>query len=286
MAPRSSWKGHLRVSLVTVPVQAFNAAGSDDGEIRFHQLHATCHNRIRYQKVCPVHGEVSNDEIVMGYEYAKGQYVVIDDDEIDKLRTNEERAINVDSMVKPQAIDPVYFEGRTYYLAPDGPMAAKTYAVLLEALKIEGVWAVGQAVMFNREHLVVVRPMERILCLELLHYATQLRAAETVVDDVKLPAVNKQELRLAEKLIEASTQKKFDITKYSDTYVSRLRTLIEAKVEGKEVVSPPRKEERPVINLMDALRKSIAQTKGDPAKPSRATRSTPTKRRRTGRRSA
>ncbi|HEY2414729.1 MAG TPA: Ku protein, partial [Pirellulaceae bacterium] len=118
MPPRSSWKGYLRLSLVTVPVQAFNAAASDGGEVHLHQLHASCHNRIRYKKNCPVHGEVPNDEIVMGFEHAKDQYVVVEDKEVDKLRTPADRAITIDTFIAAAAIDPAYFDGRTYYLTP------------------------------------------------------------------------------------------------------------------------------------------------------------------------
>ncbi len=285
MAARSSWKGYLRLSLVSVPVQAFNAAESGGGELHFHQLHASCHNRIRYQKICPVHGEVPNDEIVRGYEYAKGQYIVIDDDEVDKLRTASDRAINIDTFVAADAIDPVYFDGRTYYLAPDGAMANKPYAVLVEALEHLNRWAVGQAVFFGREQLVLIRPREGVLCVEMLHYAQQIRAAGDVVGELDSSAVPKEELRLATKLIESSTRKKFDLAQYHDQYTQRVQQLIAAKVEGKEIVKAPRDEESPVINLMDALRKSVAQTQGRGKKTAALSRATPAaKRRRTTKR--
>jgi DNA end-binding protein Ku len=287
MAARSSWKGYLRLSLVSIPVQAFNAAASDGGEFHFHQLHATCHSRIRYQKVCPVHGEVSNDEIVRGYEYAKGKYVIIDDDEIDKLRTANDRAINIDTFVSPDAIDPAYFDGRTYYLQPDGPIGQKPYAVLLEALAHQKRWAVGQGVFFGREQLLLVRPVEQVLCVEMLHYAAQVRSLESISADTSLPGVTKEELRLANKLIESSTRDKFDLAEYQDQYTLRVKELIEAKVAGKEIVAPPSDEEPPVINLMDALRKSVAQAKGRPKKPAAGARRTAgAKRRRGGRKTA
>jgi DNA end-binding protein Ku len=285
MAARSSWKGYLRLSLVSVPVQAFNAAESGGGELHFHQLHAACHNRIRYQKICPVHGEVPNDEIVRGYEYAKGQYVVIDDDEVDKLRTASDRAINIDTFVSADAIDPVYFDGRTYYLAPDGAMANKPYAVLVEALKHLNRWAVGQAVFFGREQLVLIRPREGVLCVEMLHYPEKIRAAGDVVGELDAGPVPKEELRLATKLIESSTRKKFDLSRYHDQYTERVQQLIDAKIQGKEIVKAPREEESPVINLMDALRKSVAQTQGLGKKTAALSRATPAaKRRRTTKR--
>src|SRR5262245_58157226 len=110
MVARASWKGFLRLSLVSVPVQAFNAEDSSGGDVKFHQLHVTCHNRIRYKKVCPVHGEVPNDEIVLGHEHAKGQYVIVEDEEVKSLRTGKGLAIELEMFVPPAAIDAVYFE--------------------------------------------------------------------------------------------------------------------------------------------------------------------------------
>src|SRR5687767_3366341 len=113
---RASWKGQLQFGLVSFSVQAINARSPEEGDIHFHQLHAPCHNRIRYEKVCPVHGEVDNDDIVLGYEYARGKYVEMDSEELDQLRTEKERSLTIDSFIDPQEIDPIYFDGRMYYL--------------------------------------------------------------------------------------------------------------------------------------------------------------------------
>lgn len=258
MPPRSSWKGYLRLSLVSVPVQAINAMASGGGKIHLHQLHAPCHSRIRYQKVCPIHGEVSNAEIVSGYEFAKGQYVVIDEDEVDQLRTQADKAINIDTFVAPDAVDPMYYDGRTYYLIPDGPMGLKPYAVLLKALQEQQRYGIGQAVFSGREQLVLLRPLADVLGLEMLHYQSQVRTLESLTGELTLPEVKKEELRLANKLVEASSSDKFDISRYEDLYTNKLTAVIEAKVAGKELVRPPA-EETPVINLMDALRKSVAE---------------------------
>src|SRR5688572_7414279 len=134
MAARSSWKGFLRLSLVSVPVKAYTATASS-GDIRLNQLHAECNSRIQYKKTCPIHGEVTNDQIVSGYEYAKGQYVVVDPDELEKLRTEADRAIKIDVFIKPEALDPLYLSGRSYYLLPDGPVAQKPYAVIIEGMQ-------------------------------------------------------------------------------------------------------------------------------------------------------
>src|SRR5262249_2671603 len=147
------WRGMLRFGLVSVPVQAFNAHIPDQEGVAFHQLHETCHSRIHYQKVCPIHGEVSNDEIVSGYEYAKGKYVVVDSEELDRLRPEKDRALNIDAFISPEELDPIYFDGRMYYLAPDVAEAAAPYAVLMHAMERQERWAIGQVVFNGRRFL-------------------------------------------------------------------------------------------------------------------------------------
>src|SRR5262249_46750610 len=134
---RGSWKGNLTFGLVSFPVQALAVVDPDRDEIQFHQLHAECHRRIRYQKTCPVHGEVSQDEIVSGYEYEKGKYVEIEPDELAKLRPKRERSLTLDTFVEPEEVDPIYFDGRNYFLLPDGEKANEPYAVVREALAKE-----------------------------------------------------------------------------------------------------------------------------------------------------
>src|SRR5579885_1039655 len=143
MAPRSTWKGFLKISLVSVPVKAYTATSSAGSEIRLNQLHAECNSRINYKKTCPIHGEVPNSEIVSGYEYSKGQYVVVDPDEVEKLRSPDEKAINVDTFVPPDAIDPTYYSGKTYYLVPEGPVGMHTFAVVRQAMIDQKRFAVG-----------------------------------------------------------------------------------------------------------------------------------------------
>ena len=261
MSPRSSWKGYLRLSLVSVPVQAFTATVSGGGEIHFHQLHAECHSRIRYRKTCPVHGEISADEIVSGYEYTKGQYVIVDPDELDKVRGSTERAIDIDTFVTPDKIDPVYFSGKTHYLVPDGPVGQKPYAVLYAGLEEQGRYGVARATFSGKDQVFVLRPVDGVLSLTQLHFNSQVRKAATFQDDLVETKVSAEELRLAETLIDASSSDEFDFSRYEDRYTQRLTELIEAKVAGKEIVAPPAEEETPVINLMDALRRSFAQAK-------------------------
>jgi DNA end-binding protein Ku len=263
---RSSWKGYLRLSLVSVPVQAFTAAVTGGGEIHLNQLHEECNSRIRYKKVCPIHGEVANSEIVSGYEYAKGHYVVMEPDELSRLRNESDRAINIDTFIKPEQIDPIYFEGRSYYLLPDGAAGAKPYAVMCQGLKQEGRYGIARAVFSGKDQLMVLRPVDDLLVLTMLSFEQQIRSPKEFMDQLGEIKVTSEELRLAKTLIEASSSDKFDLSAYEDQYTQRLTELIEAKVAGKEVVAPPAADEKEhVINLMDALRRSVAQAKSSPA---------------------
>jgi DNA end-binding protein Ku len=265
MAMRSSWKGYLKLSLVSVPVQAFNAVSASGNEIHFNQLHSVCNSRIRYQKVCPIHGEVSKDEIVLGYEYAKGQYTIVDPDEIDKLRTENDKAIEIEEFVAPDALDPMYLDGRNYYLVPDTAVGQKPYAVLQEAMAKRDRCGIARVVFSGKEQLVMIRPLDGLLMMSMLTYDAELRKPEAFADEVHRPELSAQEVKLAEMLIDASTSKKFDIAKYRDLYTERLTELINAKVEGKEVVATPAEEEVPVINLMDALKQSLSRSGKQPA---------------------
>ena len=260
MPRSSSWKGYLRVSLVSVPVRAYTAAATGGGRISLNQLHAECHSRIRYQKVCPIHGEISNDEIVSGYEYAKGQYVVVDPEEIESIRPHgEDRSIGVESFVPGNSVDPLYQSGRTYYLAPDGPVGQKPYQLLRDAMAESELAGIARVVLSSREQLVLVRPLGRLLVMSVLEYASQIKPPESFGDEVVEAKADRQEVQLAKRLIEGMTRDRVDLAEYKDLYTERMTALIEAKVEGKEVVAPPAAEEPAVINLMDALKKSVAQ---------------------------
>jgi len=151
MSARSCWKGFIKLSLVAVPVKAYPAATSGGGEIHLHQLHAGCHRRIQYKKVCPEHGEVAMAAIVSGYEHAKDRYVVVDPDELEQLRTPADHAIAIDRFIAPDALDLVYASGRSYYLVPDGPVGQKAYAVLHRAMVAERRYGLAQVVLHRRE---------------------------------------------------------------------------------------------------------------------------------------
>lgn len=260
MPARSSWKGYLKLSLVSVPVKAFTAGGSG-GQISLNQLHEECHSRIKYQKVCPIHGEVSADEIVSGYEFSKGQYVVIDPGELEKLRSESDKSIAVDCFVGADEIDPVYHTGKTYYLVPDGPVGQKPYALLHQSMAEANLHAVAQVVISNREQLVRLRPLDHLIAMSVLAYDTQVKKAAGFEDEFTETQSSDQELELTKTLIGALVREDFDIAAYKDKYTERLTQLIESKVEGKELVSPPSEEAPQVINLMDALKASVQQVK-------------------------
>jgi DNA end-binding protein Ku len=261
MAARSSWKGYLKLSLVSVPVKAYTATSSASSPISLNQLHETCNSRIKYQKVCPIHGEVSQDEIVSGYEYSKGQYVVIDPAEIDKLRTENDKSVNVTAFVRDDAIDPIYLSGRTYYLVPDGPVGQKAYNLIRHAMAEEGLHAVAQVVLSNKEQVVLVRPMDGVLAMSVLEYKSQVKEPSSVEDEIVETELSKMEVDLTKQLIEGMFDEDFDLGQFHDVYTEKLTELIEAKVAGKELVSPPESQEPGVINLMDALKQSVQQVK-------------------------
>ncbi len=259
MAPRSSWKGFLRLSLVSVPVKAFTANSSDRSEIALNQLHKECHSRIRYQKVCPIHGEVEKDEIVSGYEYTKGQYVEVNPDEVEKLRPESDKSVSFKGFIPAGRIDAMYFKGRSYFLVPDGPMGQKPYTLLRECMVEEDVHAIGEVVISGREQLVLLRPHEQLLSMSVLSLDSQVKKAAIFEDEIVKTDYTEDEVKLTKMLIDATKLDEFDYSEFKDDYVEKLTALIQAKVEGSEIVTPPAVEERPVVNLLEALKQSVAE---------------------------
>jgi len=264
----------LTFGLVSFPVQAVNALNRQHSDIHFHQLRASCHRRIHYQKVCPVHGEVSNDEIVSGYEHPKGKYIEIEPEELDAIRTKEERALKIDAFVSPTTIDPIYFDGRMYYLIPDGGAAEEPYATIVAAMDRAECWGVGQIVFSGKDQIVAVRPVEGRLHMAMLNYDEEIRAPHDVMSRAKSPLAGKT-VRLAQPLIKAWYTDDFDFSAYEDHYRERLQRLIAAKKQGHEIVAPEEEEEEPaVVNLMEALKRSVAHAaSGHSGKKSRRKRS-------------
>ena len=258
---RASWRGNLTFGLVSFPVQAVNALNRQQSDIHFHQLHAKCHRRIHYQKVCPVHGEVSNDEIVSGYEQRKGKYIEIESEELEAVQTKKERSLTIDAFVDPSAIDPVYFDGRMYFLVPDGPSSQEPYAIIAEAMERAECWGVGQIVFSGKDQVVAVRPLEGRLHMAMLNYDEEIRTPSEVLPRPKRAAGAAKQVKLAQSLIDAWYSEDFDFASYDDNYRERLERLIAAKKKGNEVAAPEEEDEPEVINLMDALKQSVERSR-------------------------
>lgn len=277
---RASWSGPLRFGLVTFPVDAITVLVREEKPFALHQLHEPCHSRIRYEKHCPIHGKVSNDEIISGYEYSKGKYVEITPEELDSLQTDAERALTIDHFIDPDDIDPIFYDGRIYYLVPKGTESQEPYAVFQEAMKSERKCGIGQVVFSGKEQLVLLRAIENLLCMMMLNYDAEIRKPAEV--EAVLPHVTSKKVQLAKTLIESWGAEKFEYSDYEDRFHEKEAALIAAKVEGKKVVIPETEKEPAVINLMDALRKSVvgkgAVRRKVPAKPAKKSR--PTRRKR------
>lgn len=255
--PRASWTGSLKFGLVVFPVKAFNAVKPHAGSVRFHQLHAGCHERIRHAKVCPVHGEVDGDEIVSGYEYEKGKFVEVTPEELSALRAESDRVFAVDNFVEPAEIDPVYFDGRVYYLAPDGAAAREPYDVFYRALDKQGRYGVGKVNVFGRDQLALVRPYDGLLQVAMLNYDAEIRHSEEIPVGSRTAAPN-DEIELAELLIQAWSRRKFEIGNYVSERNEQLADLLEAKIRGKEAApQQSQAQPEPVSNLRTALQESL-----------------------------
>jgi DNA end-binding protein Ku len=258
---RASWKGSLRFGLVSINVEAVNARSPDEGDIHFHQLHAECHHRIHYEKVCPVHGKVEQNEIVSGYEYQRGKYVEVDPEELDALRSKNEKAFVIDAFVDYGELNPLFLDGRMYYLIASNAEATEAYRVLTAALGKDNQWGIGHLVMSGKDQIAAVKVQGKVLLMAMLNYESELRDSRDFEPaESKLPA---RQVSLAVDLIESWSEKRFNFHQYEDRYRNRVAELIEKKISGKDtVVAEDEEEESPVINLMEALRKSVRAKSG------------------------
>jgi DNA end-binding protein Ku len=261
MASRSVWKGFIRFSLVSIPVKAYTAKESGGGGIALNQLHVKCNSRINYKKTCPVHGEIPNSEIVSGYEFADGQYVVVDPADIEKLRTPSEKSLTISGFIKPQQIDARYFTGTNYYLLPDGPIGEKPYALLRKVLIDCGRYGFAQVSLRGKDNIVIIRPVGEVLGMSVLAYDEEMKKLSEFDQEVPKVQVTPAEAKIAKMLVDELSEDEFDLTQYRDQYTEKLKQLIELKIAGKEVVEPPPEEAPRIGNLMEALEKSLAAAK-------------------------
>jgi len=247
------WKGHLTFGLISIPIRLFAAARGE--RISFNQLHNECHSRLKQPLYCPVHNRiVERSEVVKGYEYEKDQYVLFSEEDLDKIQPPTAKVMEILEFVKLDEIDPLYFDA-SYYITPEDA-GLKAYQLLMKAMQESGYGAIAKQYMHQREHIVILRPGAKGLTLHTMFYSNEIRAAEAIpTDKIEL---KDQEKALAQQLI-ASLAAPFEPQKYRDTYQDNVRALIDAKLKGQEVTEVAQPHLAPVVDLMEALKKSLAE---------------------------
>ncbi len=268
---RPVWKGHIAFGLVTIPIRVYVAQESKD--VRFRQLHQACGTPIKQVRRCPAcNRDVEWEEIVRGYEYEKGRFVPVTDEDLQNLPLPTSGTLSLYGFVQLQEIDPIHYE-RAYYLAPDAG-GAKAFKLLQEALAAAGRVGVGKVVLREKEHLVAVRPYRDALVMEVLYYPDEIRALRDLPEYPIEVKVHPNERKMAVQLVEGMSME-FRPEEYRDEYREALLRVIQAKVEGapRPAAAPPREEK--VVDLMEALRRSLEMAKRErvrkpqPASPSR-----------------
>jgi len=255
MALRAAWSGYLRLSLITIPVRLFNAISSAE-KISLNQLHKDCNSRLRQKMVCPTHGEVEREQIVKGYEYEKDRYVVVEDADLKAIRLETTKIIELVSFADVGQLDPIFLES-PYYVSPDGPVAEEGFRILREAMRELNRVAIGRVVLTGREHIVAVGVQEKGLRMSTLRYASEIKAAGPYFEEVKNGDVNPAQLGLAKQLVEQFTTD-FSPEQFKDRYQNALLDVIKTKIAGAPIV-PQHVEIGKVVNLMDALKQSLAK---------------------------
>ncbi len=269
---RSLWTGQLRLALVSVPVQLVSAVKTG-ARIAFHQVDQKSGKRIRYEKVAPGIGKVEADNIVKGFEVSKGKYVFVTDDDIENVKIEAKRTIDLIQFVDHCEIDPIYFD-KPYYVLPDGELAEEAYGILRDALRSTGKMGLGQFVMRGREYVVALKPCGAGMMLETLRFSDEVRDAAPFFADVSDDKPSKELLDLAKELIGRKSQK-FEPGKFHDHYTEALRALIEAKAKHQPIevdAGDDSGNRGNVIDLVEALRRSVRDNETKPAaKPKAAT---------------
>jgi DNA end-binding protein Ku len=267
---RTTWNGSISFGLVTIPVGLAPATkpSARQSDISFRQLHRECGTPIKQKKWCPVHDrELSDDEIVRGWEVAKGQFVIVEDADLEAIEKHDtSRAIDISRFVHLEEVDPIYYD-RTYFLVPASAEAQRRpYVLLHEAMRESGVAALGRFVLAGKEKLCLIRPMGDALALETLFVHEDVKDHAEIDEVVDSADVKKPELDLAKQII-SSLQGPFEPEELRSEYRESLRELLEAKLEGHEFTLPEAEEREPTIDLMEALRASVAAAKTTNAKP-------------------
>ncbi len=254
---RTIWNGSINFGLVNIPIGL--AVAQQRKDVSFRTLHRECGTPIKQKRWCPVHErDVEADELVKGWEFAKGQFVMVEDSDFEAVALTRSQSVDIDRFVSLDDVDPIYFD-RTYYLSPaDPPAQRRPYVLLLRAMQEANVAAIGKFVLWGKENLCLIRPLGDALALETLFFAEDIRPRAEIDDAVGEPEVGDPELEMARQLV-SSLVGEFVPDEFENVYRGELRAMLEAKLEGKEISVPEPAPAAPVIDLMDALKQSVAQ---------------------------
>jgi len=258
MAPRASWKGYLKLSLVSCPVRLYPATSAQD-RVRFNQLHKDTHNRINMKPVDPELGLVERADLVKGYEYEDKKYVIIDDSDLEAVKLETNHTLAIEAFVEGEEVDSIW-QDTPYYLAPDGAMAEETFIVLREAMSRAGKVAIARLVLSSRERVVTIAPRDKGMYVCTLRAPNEVRATGAYFDDIADSKPDAEMLELATALIAQKTAK-FDPKAYEDRYEAALMAMIKEKLKGHKPIIAAEPARGNVVNLMDALKQSLGQSK-------------------------
>src|SRR6516165_9230803 len=268
VAPRAYWKGYLKLSLVSYPIALFPAT-SEREKISFHQLNKKTGNRIRYRKVDAVTGgDVESADITKGYEVAKGEYIELEPEELDAIAIESKRVIDIEEFVPKAEIDELYVRD-PYFIIPDGEVGQQAFAVIREAIRKQGMVALGKVVFTSREHIIALEPRNNGMVGVTLRYPYEVRQSEEYFDTIDDEKVPKDMLDLAIHIVD-SKRGKFEPEKFEDHYENALKDLLRKKQKGEKIERPREPVRTNVVNLMDALRQSVKAAGGNQSRPTRA----------------
>lgn len=264
MAPRAYWTGNIKISLVSFGVRLYNVV-TEAERVRLNQVHKGCNQRIKMPTTCPVHGQVERSEIAKAYEFEKDKYVIIEQEELDRIKLRSEKTIELSKFVKLDSVDDVYFDG-SYYAAPDGPVADEPYRIFLGALEKTGMAGIGKITLNGRERPILLRPGGKGFVLNTLFAANEVRSAEPYFEEVASGEVRKDYMDLAVSLIKGNAGD-FNPAKFRDRYQDALVELVKSKIAGEEPVVIQEDDVPTTFNFADALRQSLAGVGMTPAAP-------------------
>jgi DNA end-binding protein Ku len=275
---RTIWNGSINFGLVNIPVGL--AVAQQRKDVSFRTLHRECGTPIKQKRWCPVHErDVEADELVKGWEFSKGQFVIVEESDLEKIALTRSQSIDIDRFVRLEEVDPIFFD-RTYYLAPAEALAQRRpYVLLLRAMKEADVAAIGKFVLWGKENLCLIRPLGDALALETLFYAEDIRSRAEIDEAVEGTEAQEAELEMARQLV-ASLVGEFDPEDFENEYRRDLRALLEAKLAGEEIAVPEPAEVAPVVDLMEALKASVEQAKQRKGEPAPAKKKAPARKKR------